>query len=878
MKRTVLCAIMVMLSTTGLRAQGCGPVSAPWWADFSTDSSFNCWTASGNATWTRNQSGTQYRIRVQFNSSDTGTWGQLLSQPIALPVDSTGLTLFWSEYRGNNAARVDSLNMTLKVLVTMSDSLSTAAFDTLYVGSAYQTSDALTPRTVSLSAYAGQTIRVAFVVEKSRRDLYRYMFITNVMVRNNRMPILAALTTPYVILETDQVSTCIARLVEGDTAGLHYTWSSLIGGVFTPRGIGDTATLVYGVGISGAYDTVTVTATNPFGSSTASRAVHVIDCTPATTLPWHEPFANGLHCWLRPWARQYASEWYVMDSSLRSACNSDTLDSWVISKAIVIPANVSDSVRLFWREWERDPSSTNYIYNYQVLATASNNYTDSTQYTILYAGGDLTNQPEVRSVSLAAYAGQTIHIAFHNQSGNTDGFVSGSAWFNAICIDNIEVRATLIPRVGLEGPTAVRSLERVSFTGTLTEGRNEGLVLSWHSTLLDTTWVDTLRTPVWPLHVTYPIGGVDTLSFTAANAYGSASDTLIVTVTECGNFVLPYAEDFDSVPAVSWYTRGVLPECWRKLWDGEDSYRAPHVISANGYPNMGNLPDNALMMLACNNTGYAPEAYVILPHFDEALSTLSLALDYRYQNPRQGVLEAGYFDDSLFVVVKPLAPHAGDYRRDTVYFDSATVPDARIVLRWRNNTSDYCRVAIDNLFVESHIDSIPVPPDTVWRTITATSADESMGSVSGGGLVPDSSMVTLVAEPVDLEGRVVFDQWNDGDTSNPRHVFVVSDTAFTAYFRVVDDSVGISCLQFPDSGLRLYPNPMHGIVTVACAGHISYASLTDMMGRAEQVHLTTRGEGLYTLDLTSHSQATYLLTLITADGRQYTVRLMKQQK
>lgn len=44
----------------------------------------------------------------------------------------------------------------------------------------------------------------------------------------------------------------------------------------------------------------------------------------------------------------------------------------------------------------------------------------------------------------------------------------------------------------------------------------------------------------------------------------------------------------------------------------------------------------------------------------------------------------------------------------------------------------------------------------------------------------------------------------------------------------------------------------------------------------EQVRLTPDAPGHYTLDLTYRPQATYLLTLTTADGHQHTVRLLKQ--
>ena len=48
-----------------------------------------------------------------------------------------------------------------------------------------------------------------------------------------------------------------------------------------------------------------------------------------------------------------------------------------------------------------------------------------------------------------------------------------------------------------------------------------------------------------------------------------------------------------------------------------------------------------------------------------------------------------------------------------------------------------------------------------------------------------------------------------------------------------------------------------------------------MQGRREEVRLTPAGNGKYTLDLTSRPQATYLLTLTTATGKQHTLRLLK---
>jgi len=80
-----------------------------------------------------------------------------------------------------------------------------------------------------------------------------------------------------------------------------------------------------------------------------------------------------------------------------------------------------------------------------------------------------------------------------------------------------------------------------------------------------------------------------------------------------------------------------------------------------------------------------------------------------------------------------------------------------------------------------------------------------------------------------------------------------------------------------------YPNPFRQSVKIRVESGalkvengVATAWLTDLTGRREEVRLTPDGPGQYSLDLTSRPQATYLLTLTTADGKQHTVRLLKQ--
>ncbi len=205
------------------------------------------------------------------------------------------------------------------------------------------------------------------------------------------------------------------------------------------------------------------------------------------------------------------------------------------------------------------------------------------------------------------------------------------------------------------------------------------------------------------------------------------------------------------------------------------------------------------------------------------------------------------------------------------YYDSS-----RLDNQWHHFTHKRFQL----IFPIIELDTTPVQPDTVWRTVTGLSADDGLGEVSGGGIYPDSSWVTITANPYALDCigcHIEFDHWNDGDTTNPRQVFVISDTSFTAYFRMVEDSTeSINERSIFNSQFSIYPNPATHQVSIECAETISEAWLTDLTGRREQVRLTAEVPGRYTLDLTSRPQATYLLTLTTASGKTHTVRLLKQ--
>lgn len=450
-------------------------------------------------TYTTNDS----YLRSNINYGDRG---YLVTPRIVVPADGVPISLMLHYRHGP-----------LEVRATTADVTDTSLFSDLLFTEPGSTT--LRTRKVSLAAYAGDTVRLA-IIHKGGTLLE---IMPDMNVDYDTLPKIASVQVPS-LATVDSAALCTASLRYGPTEGLHFIWHSARGGVFVTNALGDSAWVTYPGGV-GDKDTIRVVASNNYGSDTVVRTVNILDCTPQLVLPWKETFANGTACWYKFEgckfydAIPYNYSAYEHKRHLYLNTKTDTLGSWIMSKAIAIPADTTLGVRLFWKV----ASSVNaYQHLYSMLATTSADYTDTANYTVLYTDNSTHinfSNYDTRSVSLDQYAGQTIHIAIHNHGNHLAPSSIG------LYLDDIEVRTTTVPVVTLASNASTYYWGDIAtFTATLSEGSPSGLTYTWHSTLLDTTINYQLST----FNLSYTIPGTDTVTVIATNAYGSDTAMVIV--------------------------------------------------------------------------------------------------------------------------------------------------------------------------------------------------------------------------------------------------------------------------------------------------------------------------------------------------------------
>lgn len=301
---------------------------------------------------------------------------------------------------------------------------------------------AWTLRAVDLSAYAGQTVYVAF-----RHYDCTDMFMMKIDdIEISQMPtdpeiMLSSLTTPNSV-DAGSPFNISGVVVNNSGAALNsfklqYSINGTSSEVITINGLniplGGTYAFTHTAPVTlanvGTY-TYVVSVSNPNGvadnaADNSLSGVVTVCGGVISTFPYTETFENGQGCWQtvdhdgdgNNW-EYYSAAQVGVDAMVSFSYDNSTLadldaDNWLISPAIQVPENGT-----YYAVWYDAVLDTDYADSYSVYIGTSNDVTSLLATTPL---GTITGEGSLqqRAFALSGYAGQTVYFAFrHNDSGN----------------------------------------------------------------------------------------------------------------------------------------------------------------------------------------------------------------------------------------------------------------------------------------------------------------------------------------------------------------------------------------------------------------------------------------------------------------------------
>ena len=145
----------------------------------------------------------------------------------------------------------------------------------------------------------------------------------------------------------------------------------------------------------------------------------------------------------------------------------------------------------------------------------------------------------------------------------------------------------------------------------------------------------------------------------------------------------------------------------------------------------------------------------------------------------------------------------------------------------------------------------------VYYTVTVSSSNAGMGSVSGGGTYVENTTITITATS---NPGYHFEQWNDGNTDSIRTVVVTGNLNFIAQF--APNTTGIDDVNM--ESIVLFPNPASTSVTISGLKNGNVVTVVDMNGR-EVYKLSTANYQL-TIDVSQLSQGAYFVRITSDQG------------
>ncbi|MBO6027322.1 MAG: choice-of-anchor J domain-containing protein [Bacteroidales bacterium] len=182
----------------------------------------------------------------------------------------------------------------------------------------------------------------------------------------------------------------------------------------------------------------------------------------------------------------------------------------------------------------------------------------------------------------------------------------------------------------------------------------------------------------------------------------------------------------------------------------------------------------------------------------------------------------------------------GNYQEGATATLKATPWDGYVFDHWNDGNKNNPRTVTvtDNVTYVAFFKANSGP--VITHTITVLSMDETMGTVTGGGVYPEGEMVTIEAIP--LEGYI-FVGWGDGLVDNPRIITVTKDDTYEAYFQ--SNAVN----EFGENMLNLYPNPAKESVRIEGLENETEMRIYNSLGKMVKVMSVNADQEINVSDL-----------------------------
>ncbi len=413
----------------------------------------------------------------------------------------------------------DGIETEYEVRVSTTDT--TIASFTTVLWSETGSGDGYVKRNVSLAAYAGQTIRIAFRnITGQGGDA---MMIDDVRIGGPETPALTLNGPQNVIANTPATFVAVS-----DVAG-PFTWT-----VDNQAQTTTIDTLVYTFTTAGSH-TVVASVSNSVGTTSDTIEVTAIECN-TESVPYSSTFANGISlCWENTALAPETYAWdtvsmtdgsttYAYSMSAQSFYGymfDNDVDNWLITPTLNI-ATAGD-YQVEWMVREYNSSYATDHYTVYLIAGVDTTELFSETLTAEAAAADLA-----RVAGLPDDLTGDFKIGFRHHA-STGGYV--------LMIRNIGVNVQTAPSVTLVGPATAENGYAVTFTA------QSGNATSYAWTVDGTAQTETSNT----LSYTFTTDGAHTVIVTATNNSGSASDTMSVEVYTCEAIDdFPYTQDFES--------------------------------------------------------------------------------------------------------------------------------------------------------------------------------------------------------------------------------------------------------------------------------------------------------------------------------------------